>query len=1205
MRIANQKWFLKVCIYESQVLVLITQILFMKKIIFTQIFAIAIIFTQILEAQTYLVDTFNMLNTPALTTNALSAIAIGKQDVIWVGSTNQGVYRFKYFDDESFVKAPFYTDHAIKHMVTDWAGRVYIGQHGKTGAQAINGGVGIIQDSSFNFKHRDGLAANPKSLRTRYVRSICIDKDYSNKLYVSNSDDLTAGNPRLGGMSIIRKVSDSNNYSVTKIAANTMYNIDAVQMSAIEYVKRSDYSEVWLAANRNCAPCTAPRIVRLDTAGYTIGYYDGSNSILPLTNIASSPTVRAIKQDDQKNVWVGLTTGEIYMYNMFADTWIQANTSSFFPSGTLINFNAITCHNGKVYIGTQNGLLIFNGVDVSNPSSFRLLGLNEGLANENITGIAIDIYGSIWCTSSGGLMRIREENKYLTAYKVPYNDLNGYEIEFDISKLSIAADSSRTIRFNAWGIGLGTGTKVLRILEDTTNLHPEKYGQLEFLDNNGTSTLNYSYRSPIYFDSTIGNKQSFVIHLQLYDTVSKVAHEEKEIKIIRTPVLFLHGLNSNSLIWNKLENELQFRGYYNKAQLMSINYPNKDKMATNKKVIQEQVIRFQKYLSYDNIACGKVDIVGHSMGGIMGRLYLQSPAYKNDVNKLITVNTPHSGSPWGNLVTNIKNGIFTPQMGALFGMTGLNLLHDISINEYATNDLAIGSTALTQMLNTPSGLLNSQRAKVHAVYTTKFDPITIPVNPSLLINWKRITLRWSTIKRSFAPVSFLFNGAPNDLIVGDSSQKGGLNILNSSFIPDQQHSGSTENVDVINTLTSLLTSSPLSSEFTNDGFSPYNLVSPLKVNLADSIFVLNSKQKYRTNSTLDITSPTSGTGLYSGSNVSVNVTGSNDIEDIIIFYGSTPNPNNGMYQLGSNSSSFNITIPEVVDGKFWIIATGYSDSGLVAMDTLSIQISQESSILEAIYAPTTTVVEINDSTDLLLYGRFSDGITRMIGYNNLTISTDPLKCQHAGLSRIHGVGLGQDSVEINYGGFSTKALVEIIPSSNIPLPEFSMDLTAQCNNNDIKIQWNEQHSNNLNFIILQHSVDGVKFNPIYQYKPSNLGLSKNTFVHKGKSNEVNYYRLALMDIDDNATFSPIISKMPCEEILFSLSPNPFISSFEISSNKISNYRAIVSDLNGRKIVEKSTTSGIVKMDLKGLPNTIYSVEVHYGQSKQVFKVQKK
>lgn len=46
----------------------------------------------------------------------------------------------------------------------------------------------------------------------------------------------------------------------------------------------------------------------------------------------------------------------------------------------------------------------------------------------------------------------------------------------------------------------------------------------------------------------------------------------------------------------------------------------------------------------DICACEKVDLVAHSMGGLVARQYIQSDKYENDVDQLIFLGTPHLGS---------------------------------------------------------------------------------------------------------------------------------------------------------------------------------------------------------------------------------------------------------------------------------------------------------------------------------------------------------------------------------------------------------------------------------------------------------------------------------------------------------------------------------------------------------------------------------
>ena len=60
------------------------------------------------------------------------------------------------------------------------------------------------------------------------------------------------------------------------------------------------------------------------------------------------------------------------------------------------------------------------------------------------------------------------------------------------------------------------------------------------------------------------------------------------------------------------------------------------------------------------IAATQVDVVTHSMGGILARKHATGLTYQRydnyqqgDFNKLVTFNTPHAGSPWANVVRDL------------------------------------------------------------------------------------------------------------------------------------------------------------------------------------------------------------------------------------------------------------------------------------------------------------------------------------------------------------------------------------------------------------------------------------------------------------------------------------------------------------------------------------------------------------------------
>ena len=57
------------------------------------------------------------------------------------------------------------------------------------------------------------------------------------------------------------------------------------------------------------------------------------------------------------------------------------------------------------------------------------------------------------------------------------------------------------------------------------------------------------------------------------------------------------------------------------------------------------------------LAAIQADVFGHSMGGVLSRIAAGSESYRRDsnygegdFNKLVTVDSPHHGSPWADLL---------------------------------------------------------------------------------------------------------------------------------------------------------------------------------------------------------------------------------------------------------------------------------------------------------------------------------------------------------------------------------------------------------------------------------------------------------------------------------------------------------------------------------------------------------------------------
>ncbi|MEK7167543.1 MAG: hypothetical protein AAB791_00915, partial [Patescibacteria group bacterium] len=69
--------------------------------------------------------------------------------------------------------------------------------------------------------------------------------------------------------------------------------------------------------------------------------------------------------------------------------------------------------------------------------------------------------------------------------------------------------------------------------------------------------------------------------------------------------------------------------------------------------------------------CDHVDIIGHSMGGLVARAYVEGDSYQNDVDQVIFLGTPHSGAPKSYLIWEggeIGASLSEKAMSQLFGL---------------------------------------------------------------------------------------------------------------------------------------------------------------------------------------------------------------------------------------------------------------------------------------------------------------------------------------------------------------------------------------------------------------------------------------------------------------------------------------------------------------------------------------------------------
>ena len=133
---------------------------------------------------------------------------------------------------------------------------------------------------------------------------------------------------------------------------------------------------------------------------------------------------------------------------------------------------------------------------------------------------------------------------------------------------------------------------------------------------------------------------------------------EKTIRLVRPPLILVHGLWSYPSIWKGFQKEM--RKILPDLYILRVGYEetndqhfkvNKDVLRTHIEMLQDVLLKSEK------IAMVQADVVGHSMGGILTRINYQgdewygSNSYKKkenynrgNINRYISLNSVHFGS---------------------------------------------------------------------------------------------------------------------------------------------------------------------------------------------------------------------------------------------------------------------------------------------------------------------------------------------------------------------------------------------------------------------------------------------------------------------------------------------------------------------------------------------------------------------------------
>ena len=519
------------------------------------------------------------------------------------------------------------------------------------------------------------------------------------------------------------------------------------------------------------------------------------------------------------------------------------------------------------------------------------------------------------------------------------------------------------------------------LFQPITNPDPDFFGEVTPIDRRA-AFVRFNYRHPTIPPDDGDKFRVIRIGIFYIDRRNPGAGERLvrvlEIRVHRPPVLMVHGLWSDAGAFADMDQTLASSNY-EPYQLYRLDYRNTNDshFDVNYPQVSGGLDAVIQQSADAGLAAGKADVVTHSMGGVISRLYVQSPDYQNEVRRIVTSNTPHAGSQMANL---LLDRTFDPQ-GLLCSMLSQAMSSPSVPNRGCLNgaveDMQVTSPATVIDLNQGT---HPPELGVHAI-ATFFDLAGATDLSSIPVTKETVgPLIIAQVLRGcgLSLIDTIFGFDDSDLIVSVTSQAGGLGGTLRSLFPDQIHMGATANPGVIQEVRNLLNEPKDSNSFTDAGYSPpqlgYN--SPSLCPLLLRARALNAIRSAAA-SGVTIDSPAPGTILSPGASFTVQVSGGPEIATIMVVL-SQPGGAAVIRELSGSSARFDLQVPEAAVGAQNLLAAGLDAGGrLVAVSpTTNIDVRVPAPLDSIAVYPPVVYLRPCATASLQITGQYEDGVAR-------------------------------------------------------------------------------------------------------------------------------------------------------------------------------------------------------------------------------------
>lgn len=754
----------------------------------------------------------------------------------------------------------------------------------------------------------------------------------------------------------------------------------------------------------------------------------------------------------------------------------------------------------------------------------------------------------------------------------------------------------------------------------------------------------------------------------------------EKAEIVRAPLMFVHGIGGDETTWDdfyysmngtpryftrETDSRWKFRralnmypggSYKQNAQLLltltnsgfKINADATESYNSNSFQFFLQQMRNKRY------SCNRVDYIAHSMGGDMARTAINyySSEYKPDVsaqrkfknygngfiNKLITLNTPHNGSPWADLtIENLSQNYAVQKL-----LQGGN---DYSSNGYLIRSIFNTVSGSDQLdFNNPTEALKNLRFGINGVKFRVSDVKNHLISGDVAFGGEDCLGIYNELKKDenigLVVKMFAAIGANECIGVDDLFVPYGVTdyVENSDFVvplaselPGKNLSSSGNDYSIYYGFNTNHLSIHNSDKNPAVGQKVFDLLNaPINsVNFADNIAannspgsevyrpaLVNSISEYIDTSKIFIVQPVRGSSFTVDSSVVIFI----KLKDTTNFKFLNLLFQNNIYTSSSNTDlqSFNVQVnPNFVNNQTIVATAVYDSAGtnIYYTDTLSVNI-QIDSLINGFFV-TSDIKYLNSSETYapsynLIHNTYISNVSISDTTLHIAIADTNVVTYSKSISNFIAKDTGTTYAIISFKQFKD-TLFFIIDTATLNLIALPVDLTSftgQVEKEFNLLEWKAGDGLYSHFI-LQKSISGQQWVQVTRVN-SLPGSSLNTYSFRDSSSikeSLVYYRLLLINRDGTYKISNTVLLRRGNTISgIRVFPNPVTKKevfVDLGSFAPSKVIISVIDMSGKTVKKFNTTlqySNPIRLDLSGLKPSIYVLQIQQGSDMKTIKL---